>query len=300
MPDDATRDIGAYLREARERAGLTLREVAAATKISVQALEAHERNDVSRLPGGIFVRAFVRAYAKHVGLDPDDAVRRFTDRFPDAAVDESRSRHEANPEPLDLDAAPASGRLWRAVGWSLPIVLVIVYFSFGGRLSWWGVRGPSGPRQEAQAEQVPPGPTTPILTTPATLPPPAQAAPAGTAEGAVAPPPDAEARAAMAATLGDESQGTAAREGRFQLTLASRGLCWVTVRSNGVIVFTSTMKAGERKDVDVWGRVSLTVGNAGVIDMAINGQSARSLGGEGQVVTVLLNIDNLKNFLGTR
>jgi hypothetical protein len=34
--------------------------------------------------------------------------------------------------------------------------------------------------------------------------------------------------------------------------------------------------------------------------MAINGQSARSLGGEGQVVTVLLNIDNLKNFLGTR
>jgi cytoskeleton protein RodZ len=297
MPDEATRDIGAYLREARERAGITLREVAAATKISVPALEALERNDVGRLPGGIFVRAFVRAYARHVGLDPDDTVRRFTDRFPDAAVDGSRSRSEASAERLDVDAAPASGRLWRAVGWSLPIVLVIVYFSFGGRLSWWGVRGPSASGQQAQVEQVPPGPTTPILTTPATLPPPAPAAPAGTAEGTAALLSDAEARAAAPT---DESQGTAAREGRFQLTLASRGLCWVTVRSNGVIVFTSTMKAGERKDVDVWGRVSLTVGNAGVIDMAINGQSARSLGGEGQVVTVLLNIDNLKTFLETR
>ncbi len=51
-------DIGAHLREARERAGITLRDVAAATKISVPALEALERNDIGRLPGGIFVRAF--------------------------------------------------------------------------------------------------------------------------------------------------------------------------------------------------------------------------------------------------
>ena len=90
------------------------------------------------------------------------------------------------------------------------------------------------------------------------------------------------------------------QEGRFRLTLASRGLCWVTVRSDGVVQFTGTMKAGERKDVDVWGRVSLTVGNAGVIDVAINGQPARPLGGEGEVVTALMNIQNLNTFLQAR
>jgi hypothetical protein len=47
----------------------------------------------------------------------------------------------------------------------------------------------------------------------------------------------------------------------------------------------------------VWGRVSLTLGNAGVMDIAINGQPARSLGGEGEVVTALMNIQNLNTFL---
>jgi cytoskeleton protein RodZ len=302
MPDDSTRDIGAHLREARERAGITLREIAAATKISMPALEALERNDVARLPGGIFVRAFVRAYAKEVGLDPDDAVRRFVARFPDAEVEEGRARYETNPDRIDVDEVPASGRLSRAIWWSLPIVLVIVYFGFGGSLSWWGERGQSlAPRPVVQAEPVPPGPATPILTTPAASPPPepAAAATTGAPEVPAEPSPGTESRATSAPNPTDDSQA-ASREGRFQLTLTSRGLCWVTVRSNGVVTFTGTMKEGDRKDVDVWGRVSLTVGNAGVIDLAINGQRARPLGGEGQVVTALLNTENLNTFLETR
>jgi hypothetical protein len=91
-----------------------------------------------------------------------------------------------------------------------------------------------------------------------------------------------------------------AGEGRFQITLASRGRCWVTVRSDGKFVFTGTMNAGERQDLTVGGQVSLTVGNAGVIDLALNGKAARSLGGEGQVVTARLSIDNLNTFLVSR
>ena len=66
-------DFGGRLREARERRGVTLRQIAAATKISVRVLEALERNDISLLPGGIFSRAFVRSYAIQVGLDPEDS-----------------------------------------------------------------------------------------------------------------------------------------------------------------------------------------------------------------------------------
>src|SRR3954467_9944834 len=74
-------DFGGKLRAARERRGLSLRQIAASTKISIAALEALERNDLSKLPGGIFSRAFVRSYAIEVGLDPDAAVHEFLERF---------------------------------------------------------------------------------------------------------------------------------------------------------------------------------------------------------------------------
>ena len=64
-------DFGGKLRQAREGRGVSLSQIAAATKISVVSLEALERNDLSRLPGGIFSRAFVQSYAQEVGLDPD-------------------------------------------------------------------------------------------------------------------------------------------------------------------------------------------------------------------------------------
>lgn len=74
-------DFGGKLRQAREARGTSLRQIAASTKISVAALEALERNDVSKLPGGIFSRAFVRSYASEVGLDPEETVREFIARF---------------------------------------------------------------------------------------------------------------------------------------------------------------------------------------------------------------------------
>ena len=86
MAADRTTDFGTKLREARDRKGVSLRAIADATKISVAVLEALERNDVSRLPGGIFTRAFVRSYASEVGLDPDTAVQEFVAQFPHDAV----------------------------------------------------------------------------------------------------------------------------------------------------------------------------------------------------------------------
>ena len=70
-------DLGARLKQARQQRGVSLRDIATATKISVVALEALERNDYSRLPGGIFSRAFVRAYALAVGVEPEEAVNEF-------------------------------------------------------------------------------------------------------------------------------------------------------------------------------------------------------------------------------
>jgi hypothetical protein len=74
--------LGADLRRERERRGLALRTISESTKVSVALLEGLEADDISRWPGGIFRRAFVRAYAQCVGLDADEVFRRFERQFP--------------------------------------------------------------------------------------------------------------------------------------------------------------------------------------------------------------------------
>ena len=79
MPDS----FGARMREQRERHQVALSTIAEQTKIKVSLLEALERDDVSRWPSGIFRRAFIRAYAHAIGLEPDVVVRDFLELYPD-------------------------------------------------------------------------------------------------------------------------------------------------------------------------------------------------------------------------
>jgi len=66
--------IGEKLRLAREARGIALRDISDQTRISMRYLEAIEADDYGRLPGGIFNRSFVRAYAKFIGYDEDQAI----------------------------------------------------------------------------------------------------------------------------------------------------------------------------------------------------------------------------------
>ena len=76
--------IGEQLRLAREGRGIPLREISDQTRISVHYLEAIETDDFKRLPGGIFNRSFVKAYARYVGYDEKEAVEAYTRFMRDA------------------------------------------------------------------------------------------------------------------------------------------------------------------------------------------------------------------------
>ena len=78
-----TESFGARLRQRRERQQVALATIAEQTKIKLSLLEALERDDVSHWPSGIFRRAFVRAYAHAIGLEPDVVVREFLELYPD-------------------------------------------------------------------------------------------------------------------------------------------------------------------------------------------------------------------------
>src|SRR5262245_5353971 len=132
--DRTTESFGAKLRDARERRGVSLRQIANATKISVAALEALERDDISRLPGGIFSRAFVRSYAIEVGLDPEATIQDFIAQFPNDSVTAGHpsSARGEDHEAIESDQKTAGTFLWLAAI-SVPIAIALMYFTASGR-----------------------------------------------------------------------------------------------------------------------------------------------------------------------
>jgi hypothetical protein len=78
--------FGTRLRLQREQQHVSIGTIAADTKINPSLLTGLERDDVSHWPEGIFRRAYVRAYARAIGLDPDDVVREFLELHPDSVV----------------------------------------------------------------------------------------------------------------------------------------------------------------------------------------------------------------------
>ena len=70
------------LRRQRERNGISLEDLTAATRVSHELLEAFERNDLSEWPSGLYARAIVRGYATAVGLDAAVTVNEFCRLFP--------------------------------------------------------------------------------------------------------------------------------------------------------------------------------------------------------------------------
>src|SRR3954462_15482317 len=128
--------FGPRLRQERERRQISLKSIAENTKISRSLLEALERDDVSRWPTGIFRRSFVRAYAKAIGLDPDEVVREFGERFPDPMI--------TAPEPSPATASAGVSR------GSADRVEIVFRVSVPG---WWAVwwtrlTSPAVPRRQ--------------------------------------------------------------------------------------------------------------------------------------------------------
>ncbi len=105
LTEAAKPDFGTRMKRSREERGVSLRQIADVTRVSVVALEALERNEISRLPGGIFSRGIVRSYALQVGLDPEQTVRDFLASFPHDSVTVG-SPHVRRD---DLDERPRRG-----------------------------------------------------------------------------------------------------------------------------------------------------------------------------------------------
>jgi cytoskeletal protein RodZ len=137
--------FGNYLRRERELRQIPLSEVAAATKIPLHTLQHLEDGVWDDLPAEVFVRGFVRSYARHVGLPPEDACRRFT-----ATMDELRHRTAIREiESVGESATDVGGR--RRFGLALFVIIMLIIATITLSLLWR--RGASAETHAASLER---------------------------------------------------------------------------------------------------------------------------------------------------
>ena len=142
----------AKLRSARERRGIPLSTIAAATKVGVSHLAALERNDLSRWPAGIYRRAWIRSYAAAVGLPVEATLEEFVVIFDPAPMPAAQPPADGGPKggpdndndeaPLRLMLATPRRRAWRSfdglraylvdIALALLLALIVAWASGGG------------------------------------------------------------------------------------------------------------------------------------------------------------------------
>lgn len=256
-------DFGAQLKQARESRGISLRQISTSTKISTVALEALERGDLSKLPGGIFSRAFVRAYAVEVGLNPDEVVAQF---LVELGVHASRANDDDVPPEVTADDR-AFLELQRRAAMALRIGIVVVVVLIIAAVVWWNMtRRPAPPVVETQAPAAAPAPA-PV-------------------EAPAAPP------VAQVASPTPDPAGV-----WIEVTASSD--CWMRVTTDGVQAMERVFTRGERQRFDATKEITLQVGSAGAISWTVNGRPARALGRVGDVRTVTVSAATAAEFYQT-
>jgi cytoskeleton protein RodZ len=138
--------FGEHLKRERELRGVTLEEVAAATRISPRFLEALENEQWDRLPGGAFNRGFIRSVARYLGLDEENMVAEY--------ALETKSLHEASASP----AAQGMPRDWRPVITGA-VVLVVIIIVLAVGVHYYRARARA--RAASPSQSIPAAPSTP-------------------------------------------------------------------------------------------------------------------------------------------
>jgi cytoskeleton protein RodZ len=254
-------DIGADLRKARIARQRSIEDVSRSTKISSSVLRAIENDDFAKVPGGLFARGFLRAYARDVGLDAEEMVRRYRSEFevPEPAPETQAAQLPARPSLSKLTGPEDEVvRTRRGQIVELGVILVVVAACFAFLRQ-------SQPSQSAPVQAEVP------------------AAAPSTAETPVA-------------TTGRN----AAAGAELKVDLHPNGPCWVEATADGERVVAKLMNAGDRQAITVREDLTLRVGDPTAFAFSIEGVPGRPFGRTSQPETIRINRQNYETFLEPR
>jgi len=292
--------FGERLRREREMRGITLEEMSESTKISSRSLRALEEEKFDKLPGGIFNKGFVRAYACHLGIDEDQAVADFI-------ATSGGEKDQPLPDPPEPRVVTLGQRAeghanWRAFALlALLLATAVVAAWKVGPLAYYGVleavKGRLNPR-------------------PAPTPAPSSVAPATAAEAAATtfPPLAAAQKKAMVkaksvtvATSGSATASTTttttdaaatpnspAPAATFVVQIRAIQDAWVQIVADGKLQSEGVLVPPAEKRVRAAKEVIIKTENAAGVEVSFNGQSLPPLGEMNQVATVTLSAEGVQ------
>jgi len=278
--------FGERLKKEREKRGMTLEDVSGATKISVRNLRALEQEKFDQMPGGIFNRGFVRAFAKHLGLDDDQVVADYREAAGESVPTLDPPDIPAPGHTPEKVAGPPSSPPREASGqvpWAALIGLVVLGAIAVGFWSYHSHRKTS----ETSALAVEPTPGGRPAEAPS--PGPEAATPTGPrADANTAPtsssPPSPETQSPPDAVVGSG----------FDLALRAHDEVWLSSAVDGKPPSEAIMEDGQSITVHASDRAILKVGNAGALDVVFNGQRVPVRAAEGEVRTLTFTAAGLQ------
>jgi cytoskeletal protein RodZ len=242
--------IGEELRRERIRQGFMPEDIARRTKIPVRSLEAIESDAFERLPGVVFTRNFVRLYALDLKLDPESLIARL-------------------PK-FDLDSAPLPDppRTYGRKRWDPRVkaaVMSAVWLIVAGAAgtgAWYYYNNYGRHLVTAVAAAPPPA----ISLMPVSLAPAAQ----------------------PTSTAPVEQAGPLDSNRPVQVVLTAHDVVWVQVSADGRTAFVGTLQPNDTRTIAADDQVKVLMGNAGGLDISLNGKALDPLGTKGQTRTVRL------------
>ncbi len=277
--------FGENLRREREKRNITLDQISQSTKIGTRMLQALEEDKFNQLPGGIFNKGFVRAYARCVGLDEDQTVADYLEASGEAPP-VLPEIPQPQPAPRIIEASIETPR--RPLPWGLFAALLLLAAL---ALSLWSHRQ----RQESAAATPPPQPA-PAQPSAQAAAPPAPAMPVARATGSphTAKPPSVQpspqsakpATAANPAPSAPTTPATSPAGGGFVVNIQARDDSWTVVTSDGRTVYSGLLAAGDQRTIRGQREIIVRAGNAGGLDLFFNGKKIAPPGQSGEVRTI--------------
>ena len=303
MTDNSVKSFGRYLKSVRQKKGIALDEIAAATRISEETLSAIEDEAHDRLPAAVFVKGFIRAYAKNVGADGDLAVQGFETSL---AACQATAQHQS-------ERARSQQVFWPRLALGL-IMLAAIAFGSVYVLSI-GTRGSHEPSVEslkdtsgAAPQTPPPAHSADQRIAPLPEPPPAEKSdtviePTPSAEAPSLPvetssptlemnlpePPSSPAAAAASSAEkppGETPPPSVPVDMKQRLRIDTVEETWIKVIMDGIRTREYMLKPGDHLQLEAEKGFNLLIGNAAGIAVSLNGRTISIDGKSGQVVTL--------------
>jgi cytoskeleton protein RodZ len=278
--ENSATSLGGHLRALREGKGSSLEDMARSTRVGIRHLEALEEERLADLPSPVFVRGFIRAYCSFLREAPDEALAHY-----EALAGERAAAQAASAPPRPRTTWAPSSVL---VGLALLVILGIALIVINLTVRRTGGTSVAAPKMDVSASMPELTPAPPAPAPKAAAPSPA---PVETPRPAVAPAPPtattppASTPAAMPTPAPPPAPAVArSASGPQRLMIRAVDATWIRVQPDEGRATEELLPAGASREWSAERRFVVTIGNAGGVEVALNGKVLPPLGPKGTVI----------------